>query len=891
MKKNVHIVPHTHWDREWDFTLFRSKIYLMKDIEEILNTLEKDTSFKFFTLDGQASLVEDYLNWRPEETDRIKKLVENGKLLIGPWYTQTDQMVASGENIVRNLMYGINYCNSLGKVMDLGYVPDAFGQSGNMPQIYKGFNFDSVLLWRGISDDLIYESEFIWQGFDGSKINAFQIVGGYFIGALIDENQLADFTKKQDFKNLENRGQSTNLYFPNGFDQAPIRKNLPYIVDNLNQLNEDYNFEISNPKKYVKSIEKLDRNIYKGEFTVGKNMRVHKTIYSSRADIKALNTKIQNDIVNVLEPIVSLGSIFGITYPYGPLKEIWKLLFENSSHDSLGSCVNDKVNKDIMDRYINIEELIYNLKDITLREISERIVKSSNKELTLIAFNTLPYERSEYMEFECYVPYTDLSIYDENEKMEMVIDEISDETERINSQIIRMNPGEKSFTPDKIYKINGRFRINNIKALGYKKFFLRENFKKNTADIISNNVHDKDKEIENKFYKICINERGSLDIFDKRSNKWYLNQAILEENGDDGDSFNYSPPRKDLVISSENQSFVFKKENDLLSSSLKIKYNFKVPKNLEERAVGLIKSQMIATLEVKINTKDEKIEFNLVVDNNDPLSHRLCIIFNSMFFNKNSISDVQFATVKRPVCYEKNMKSWRENKNDWNEKPIAIETFQSFISLSNDNTTFTVVPKNVREFEIIGDENEKIRLTLFRTFSHMGKENLLYRPGRASGDKSIETPDAQLRKILNFSLILNISNDDFDNSEISKKVKQYLTPIEVYQTADYLNGRLRYCMNHVNTDLPEVYSLFELSGQLVISAFKKAEGKDGYILRLYQPLLENYSSDIIHFKSEIKNVYYVNLLEEKEKEIEVVNNSIEIKNTNPGKILSIYFEL
>ena len=89
MSKKVHVVPHSHWDREWYFTTSRSKIYLMKDLNDVLNTLEKDENFKFM-LDAQASLLDDYLKWMPQDEERIKKFVKEKRLIIGPWYTQTD---------------------------------------------------------------------------------------------------------------------------------------------------------------------------------------------------------------------------------------------------------------------------------------------------------------------------------------------------------------------------------------------------------------------------------------------------------------------------------------------------------------------------------------------------------------------------------------------------------------------------------------------------------------------------------------------------------------------------------------------------------------------------------------------------------------------------------
>lgn len=69
--------------------------------------------------------------------------------------------------------------------------------------------------------------------------------------------------------------------------------------------------------------------------------------------------------------------------------------------------------------------------------------------------------------------------------------------------------------------------------------------------VFSGNGEDPYKEceyLENKFYKVTINEDGSFNVLDKESQKEYKNQGVLVENGDDGDSFNYSIPRQDMEI-------------------------------------------------------------------------------------------------------------------------------------------------------------------------------------------------------------------------------------------------------------------------------------------------------------------------------------------------------
>ena len=175
MKRKIHVIPHSHWDREWYFTTSRSKVYLMKDLGDVLNTLENDPEFKYFMVDAQGSLLDDYIKWRPQDKERISKLVNDGRLVIGPWYTQTDQLVISGESIVRNMYYGMKRCESFGKYMNVGYVPDSFGQSGNMPQIYRQFGIEDTLFWRGVSDDMVKHTDYNWRGDDGSVVFTTQI--------------------------------------------------------------------------------------------------------------------------------------------------------------------------------------------------------------------------------------------------------------------------------------------------------------------------------------------------------------------------------------------------------------------------------------------------------------------------------------------------------------------------------------------------------------------------------------------------------------------------------------------------------------------------------------------------------------------------------------------
>ena len=100
------MVVHTHWDREWylPFEGFRARLVAMMD--GLLDILERDPEFRCFMLDGQAIMLEDYLEVRPEAEARVRHMVATRRLQVGPWYTSVDSFLPDPESIVRNLQLG-----------------------------------------------------------------------------------------------------------------------------------------------------------------------------------------------------------------------------------------------------------------------------------------------------------------------------------------------------------------------------------------------------------------------------------------------------------------------------------------------------------------------------------------------------------------------------------------------------------------------------------------------------------------------------------------------------------------------------------------------------------------------------------------------------------------
>lgn len=901
MKRKIHVVPHSHWDREWYFTTSRSKVYLMKDLGDVLDTLESDPEFKYFMVDAQGSLLDDYIKWRPQDKERITKLVKMGKLVIGPWYTQTDQLVISGESIVRNMYYGMKRCESFGKYMNVGYVPDSFGQSGNMPQIYREFGIEDTLFWRGVSDDMVEHTDFNWKGDDGSVVFTTQIPFGYYIGGKIPEDpkENDEFWEKECLEKAGGRSATRHIYFPNGFDQAPIRTNLPQLIKERNEKDPENEYVISCIEDYIKDVksEKPELEEVQGELVIAKHMRIHKSIFSSRSDLKVMNTQIQNYVTNVMEPLLTISYNLGNEYPHEAVAEIWKLLFENSAHDSIGSCISDTANEDVYVRYKQARDIAINLVELHSRLIATNVKNSADMTFTLI--NTLPQKREDTVIVKTYVPGGKFAIVDEKgNNVDYTIIQSRDLTDYVLSQIITIDPSRKFYIPDHVFEVTMAIKANDVPALGYVQYSV-------DTEKDSHKEMEEKSVLENEYYTIEVEKDGSLTIVDKENNVTYKNQGILVENGDDGDSFNYSPPRKDLeVFSNESESSVKISGSDVYSQAV-IHFDIVVPENLEERAEGKVSVTMPVDMTVALRKGSKVIDFNVKVDNKG-LSHRLCVVFDSQIVSAFNYADQQFGLIKRPNYYEKEMKlymesmnnrsekktgiqelaNWANDQSTWQEPPISIEPTQSYVSLTDGKTGVAVIPQGVREYEVLDDS--KIRLTLFRTYGFMGKENLIYRPGRASGERIIETPAAQLLKQMEFNFGFTTYAGDINDADIDTLAKQYDTNMEVYTYAEFLNGRLIFSQREIEGKNDIVHSLFETEGNLVVSAIKKAEEDDGYIIRLYNGKDHRNLDDKIKFNFDVKEAYYTNLREEKTEAIKVENNTISVKELSHCKFVTIW---
>ena len=816
----VHITPHMHWDREWYFTTEESRILLVNNMEEILTRLEQDDEYKYYVLDGQTAVLEDYFAVVPENRSRVKALVECGKLIIGPWYTQTDTTIVSGESIVRNLMYGIRDCMAFGELMKIGYLPDSFGMSGQLPHIYNGFGITRTMFWRGCSERHgTDKTEFLWQSQDGSEVTAQVLPLGYAIGKYLPEDE-AGLRKRLDsyFEVLEKASVTKAILLPNGHDQMPLQQNIFAVMEKLREIYPQRQFVMSRFEEVFDRIDahRDDLATLKGEFIDGKYMRVHRTIGSTRMDIKIAHARIENKIVNILEPLATLAWTLGFDYHHGLLEKMWKEILKNHAHDSIGCCCSDKVHREIVSRFELAEDMADNLARFYMRKIVDNMPQSDADKLVM--FNLMPWPREEVMNTTIRLRASQFRLLDDKGNVIPYFIRSARELDPglIDRQIVHYGNYEPFMEFD--------IQLSQIlPSMGYRTLFIEPN----VAGKVLSAGENTESLLENAFWQIDVNDDGTLRLRDKETGLIYDRVLEIEESSDDGDEYDYSPSREEWRLTSAQGEHEFEVIHEGWQSRAVIRHRIAVPANLAERAARQRNGYLDAEFEITLSRNSRRIDVAVRLDNQAD-DHRVRVLIPTPFATREVLADTQFGTISRPV-QDAAMQNWQEE--GWKEAPVPVWNLLNYAVLQEKRNGLALFTEGLREFEVVGDEQKAFALTLLRGVGVLGKEDLLLRPGRPSGIK-MPVPDAQVRGPLSCRFSLFSFSGTPENAGVAQQAQSWLTAVQCYNKIPWDAMKL----NRASLTTPESYSLLALSPTgCVLSAIKKAEDRDELILRLFNP--------------------------------------------------------
>ncbi len=892
MKKKMILVQNTHWDYEWYFTVNQSNALFHFHMKELLYALDNDL-IENYVLDGQTSIIESYLDLFPEDRDKVIKYNKSGKLKIGPWYTQTDQMIISTESIIKNLLIGHQQSEELGGAWKMAYAPDIFGHAENMPTIYNGFGIDKFVFWRGLNPNTYKYKEFKWVGNDGSFVETYNIKEGYTRAPHVTNTDEESNQTAIREMNEDSLIDSSSVYSM-GSDQRHIDLDIRDKVKLLNEKYPEYEFVLGNYEDYFEQYKDIELVEVKGEFLDASNSKIHRSIYSHRYDHKRLNDYVERLTTFTLEPLKAMAAKAGITTLLNTTEEVWKLLLMNSAHDSAGGCNSDITNHHITNRFLKAKEITESYIDIIIRKIVEKayvdedIVLFNSKwkaasgddaeSNDLVLFNTTPYDRDTHKDVVIISKHNDFKIFDETgTEIEYDVTEL----EKVYSGSIVRTFEERD---PSLYYYKATITLKTkVAPYSFKGIEVRLK-QTNNNDLIETSKTL----IENDKYSVEF-VGGKFNITNKSTNETYNDYISFIAEADDGDTYDFSPLINGVreVLEMKNPSV--KHIDGSITKTLDIDFTLDLKSGLDTW-LGKESKTISQKFNLKVSLIDNRIDFKMETTNKvDDL--RLRIKFNTNIKYDKSVSDSHFNFVERPII-QPEMETWKDL--GWFEEPTGIYPMISSVIAKDENKQNTFLSNGIKEYEFY--EGGDVELTLYRTIGWLGKPDLLRRPGIASGQqyKWIETPESQLHNVYldwEFSILM----DDLDHGAIQKERIMYSTEHTFFQdqNLDRFTGPLRYfVINKCLDDVEKDSKLFEelmMDKGVVVSILKQHSEKE-ILIRYY-----NATDELIQDALEIKfskevDVWESNLLEEKNNKLDN-RSSYKKESMKPGEVNTIIISL
>ena len=323
-------VGNAHLDLAWLWPIAETGRKTARTFAAQLRLIEEYPEYKF--IQSQPAEYEMCRKLYPELFERIKAAVKKGQWIAeGAMWVEPDTNMASGEALIRQLLYGKQYYKDVFDVdSEVLWLPDTFGYTGALPQILKGCKVNYLvtqkIFWSYNEGEQFPYHYFNWEGIDGSRIVSFLPTS---------------YTYKTNPKQLEevwkNRSQLQDLdafLLPFGYGDGgggPTRDDIEYAKREQN-LEGAPRVELSDPKSFFKKMDEAGGpvNTYVGELY----FNAHRGTYTSQAKVKQNNRRAEFAL-REMEMWGAFGLCKGNVYDSEKADALWKELLLNQFHDIL----------------------------------------------------------------------------------------------------------------------------------------------------------------------------------------------------------------------------------------------------------------------------------------------------------------------------------------------------------------------------------------------------------------------------------------------------------------------------------------------------------------------------------------------------------------------------
>ena len=936
-----YIVSHTHWDREWRYSIWETRIMLVDFMDELLELLDNGT-YAGFLMDGQVVAVLDYLEVRPEKKELVKKLVSAGKLQIGPWFLLPDEFPIDGESLVRNLLWGNRRCRELGAVLDAGYTSFGWGQTSQLPQLYAGFGIDTAMIGKYVGKHRAPDSEFVWRAPDGSELLATRfgeagrsnfyfllhleaIEGKPFGGAgwVYKWNQGGTAYHRADRKQMEQDPFVLNApdkWFPeritpelvekvwqttdgsvlendrlmmDGCDYTNAQPLLPKIIEMVNEVDANLNrkWVHTTLPEFVKIMKsKIDRSslaVVDGELRDGPVSKNTGNALSTRLYLKRLNKKAQNLLIRFAEPLAAVASMAGAEYHQTLINNAWDLLLKSHPHDSINGVMQDISVDEVKARLVETADIAESLGNDALKQLIKRIDMSDFNEddILLTVFNPLPHPSSQVLEAWINKTPPELDMSEDYEAIfgmqvyDVQGNAVSTQWQGCTNEIYHVSENHTRPKPYPVQRHRIFFDTGEIPACGYKVFRVAaletleskleghrpadvawsDSTAKTGSILTSPNV------MENEFLKLKMNPNGTFDLTDKELGKTFSDLNYYEDRGEIGHYWINERPMYDQIHNSlGSHARIWAEETGPLQATLVSEITMSLPCRGIRKENTRSEKQEDFTIRTAVTLRagQRKVEVNVQFENNHEDHYLRAMFPTGIKEATHADSGGHFTVDRRPI-----RPVGPTPESTWPD--MATLPQNNFVDVSDGQTGMAFLNDSLTEYEVLDNDERTVALSLLRSVRNWicaslgGTSFPSQKGGQCLGKHEIR-----------YAIMPHEGN--WIQANVPLEAESFNVPVVPVQTRTH-QGQLP----------AGEASLFEIDNPaLRFSTIKKAEDRDTFIVRIYNPTDETQAGSL-RFFAPVAGAWLTNLNEDQQSEITLAGDNEVPVSAGQKKIVTV----
>jgi alpha-mannosidase len=919
----LHVVSHTHWDREWysPFQQYRQRLVRLTD--RLFDLMERNPEFRYFVFDGQAIILEDYFAIRPENRERFKALVQSGRIEIGPWYVLPDEFLVSAEALIRNLQIGHRLAIEHGGVMKVGYMPDSFGHVAQMPQILRGFNIDNFVFTRGLGDEEErLGTEFLWIAPDGNRVLAIYQLNGYCNGADLGFEGLGDHsgeTPRLDtlvdrlHQEMAGIGSFTkaasdgtkHILINNGCDHQEPQPELPRLLNYANSVLKDGVAEQTTFSRFIATLRRSGLSFpnHTGELHSSKRHYILSGVLSARVYLKQRNEACETLLAHIAEPLATLTWLrAGVNHGAGFLNHAWKVLLHNHPHDSICGCGIDAVHREMLPRFDEVHQIGENVADAALETLAQRVRRPSSSVdfPNFIVANPLAASRREVLRTLVILPPERALGPGRMSKMLAVVD---GNNQPLPTEVIRSWPiasrkdlplpgafaklgqtaGKRPLTYEskraQLLEDRATFRLDSrqgdkpwqvaeleflapeMAPMSYRAFSVRTVPPDQTTPSVAAPaaVQVKGSVVENPYLRVKFYPDGSFDLFDKISKRQYQRCHIFEDVEDAGDEYDYSPAPKSQIIWSRGKK-----------GKLRIVHRSALAVEIEVAMALPLPAEFERGPSSKGGRSKKMVRCPLTILFTITATTPYVAVRTTF---QNLVRDHRLRVhVRAPIATNNSLAGQqfyvltrplkKSAGKNWLQPPSPTEPLQHFCAVEDRQGGVAILTQGLYEYEARREgRGTALILTLMRAVGWLSRNDLATRPNHAG--PAFPTPEAQCPGTLVFDYAVMPYNGNWEKAHLPMWAQRFRVPLLEKVCHGAVTG----------SPLPAEFSLFRLEpDSLVVTAVKKCEQRDTVLVRLYNASAQRVRGKLF-WSLPVTHAWKVNLLEERLEEVTVFSNS------------------